>query len=193
MTQQITCSAVQPQTAFQTLISVNQMIKWTKDAYLKHWTSQTKTQNKLHCYLALNHELAEYLFTVRDTKQRQILTKSRLSDHSLAIENGRHKKSWRPTGERVYGHCMTGEVETEMHFLLKCDKYNHIGVEHFKKFDLLIPNFTELDDSEKQQILLGERHAAYCTMCDCVSQTEGHFITTTSLNGYLYYLILCYC
>ncbi len=79
---QITPNTVQPQTstAFQTPIRVNQIIKLTKDAYLEHWTNQTKTQNKPHCYLALNHEykLSEYLLTVRDTKQRQILTKSRL-------------------------------------------------------------------------------------------------------------------
>ena len=55
---------------------------------------------------------------------------------------------------------MTGEVETEMHFLLKCDKYNNIRLEYFKKFDMLIPNFTKLDDSKKQQILLEEKHAA---------------------------------
>ena len=165
LTDQITPSTVQPQTstAFQPLIRVNQIIKLTKDAYLEHWTNQTKTQNKLNHYLALNHEykLAEYLFTVRDTKQRQILTKYRLSDHSLAIEKGRHKKSWLPTEQRVCGHCTTGEVETEMHFLLKCDKYNHITVEYFQKFDLLIPDFTKLEDCEKQKILLGEGHAAH--------------------------------
>ena len=33
------------------------------------------------------------LYSVRDTKQRQILTKYRLSDHQLAIETGRHKKT----------------------------------------------------------------------------------------------------
>lgn len=57
-----------------------------------------------------------------------------------------------------------------MHFLLKCDKYNNIRAEYFKKFDLLIPNFTKLDDNKKQQILLGEKHAAnlaaqYVTAC----------------------------
>ena len=44
-----------------------------------------KTQNKLNCYVALNHgyKLADYLLTVRDTQQRWILTKHRV--HRLAI------------------------------------------------------------------------------------------------------------
>ncbi len=118
----------QPSTAFQPTIRVNQTVKLSKNAYLEHWTNQTKTQNKLTCYLALNHQhiFAEYLLTVRDPKQRQILTKYRLSDHSLAIENGPHKKSWLPPEERVCGHCMIGEVETEMVFLLKCEKYLNV-------------------------------------------------------------------
>ncbi len=72
-------------------------------------------------------------------------------------------------------------------------------MENFQNFDLSIPNFTELDDREKQQIPLGEGHAAYRA-----GQYEGHIIKTTSLNetknyvdiayytyGYLY--LLCYC
>ena len=54
---------------------------------------------------------------------------------------------------------MEGWVETR--FLLKCDsECGNIKIENFKKFDLLIPNSTELDDSEKQQIPLGERRVA---------------------------------
>ncbi|KAF7665457.1 hypothetical protein LDENG_00143140 [Lucifuga dentata] len=178
----MTPNPVQPQTS-----RINQIISSTKDAYLEHWTNQTKNQNRLNCYLALNHQykLAEYLFTVRNTKQRQILTKYRLSDHSLAIETGRHRKSWLPPEDRICSHCMTGEVETEMHFLLKCNKYKHIRIEYFNKLNSIIPNFTELHDSEKLKIVLGEGHEGHsifsCTICDGMSQTEGHIIIT-SLN-----------
>uniref|UniRef100_A0A0E9X4H4 Uncharacterized protein n=1 Tax=Anguilla anguilla TaxID=7936 RepID=A0A0E9X4H4_ANGAN len=100
LTNQLKPNTVQTQTsaALKPEIRVNQIIKQTKDAYLEHWNNETKTQNKLNCYLALNREynLAEYHFSVRDTKQRQILTKYRLSDHTLAIEKGRHKKHGYP-------------------------------------------------------------------------------------------------
>ena len=39
--------------------------------------------------------------------------------------------------------CMTGEVETEVHFLLKCDKNNKIREECYKDFNLIIPNFRD--------------------------------------------------
>ena len=113
---------------------------------------------------------------VKDTKQRQILTKYRLSDHSLAIETGRHKKSYLPPEQRLCGHCSTAEVETEAHFILKCGKYNDIRLEYYRKFELLIPNFTVLDDYDKQNILLGEGPAAhlaaqYVTACHKLRDT----------------------
>ena len=48
-----------------------QIMNHSKDQYLEHWKSQTKTQSRLNCYLTLNREykLAEYLHTVRDLKQ----------------------------------------------------------------------------------------------------------------------------
>ncbi|XP_051280203.1 uncharacterized protein LOC127376873 [Dicentrarchus labrax] len=94
-------------TALQTVIRVKQIIAQCKESYLDHWEETTKIQSRLECYLALKRdcELAEYLFTVRDRKQRQILTNYRLSDHKLAIETGRHKTSWQPKENRKCGHC----------------------------------------------------------------------------------------
>ena len=105
---------LQISTASQLPIRVNQIIKHIKNSYLDHWDKETQSQNKLNCYRALNREYteAEYLFSVRDTKQRRILTKYRLSDHTLAIERGRYKKSWLAKEEGICGPCKTGEVET---------------------------------------------------------------------------------
>ena len=126
--------------------SVNQIIKHIKNSYLDHWNKETQSQNKLNCYWALNREYtqAEYLFSVRDTKQRRILTKYKLSDHTLAIERGRYKKSWLPKEERICGHCKTGEVETEMHFLLTCTYYLQIRKQFYQKLSQIINNFNFL-------------------------------------------------
>ena len=152
----------QTSTAPQSKIRVNQIVQQTKKAYLEHWNNQTKTQNKLNCYRALNrnYELAKYLYTVKNVKQRQILTKYRISDHSLAIEKGRHKKTWLPEESRVCSHCTTGEVETEMHFLLHCQRYKNTRQHFFDKFESLVPSFTSLPDDEKLKVLLGEGHTA---------------------------------
>ena len=89
-----------------------------KNSYLEH-RNQITTQIRT---LSSPKKLADNLSTVRDSKQRQILTNYRLSDHSLAIEKGRHKKCWLPKEQRICGNCTTGEVKTEMHFLLHCEK-----------------------------------------------------------------------
>ncbi|XP_037402655.1 T-lymphocyte activation antigen CD80-like [Pygocentrus nattereri] len=117
---------------------------------------------RLTCFLTLKHEyaLATYLLTVRDTKQRQILTKYRLSDHSLAVERGRFKHSWIPREDRVCGHCKTGEVETEVHFLLHCPKYEHIRNKYFSQFEEEESGFRALTDSQKLTVTLGEGPSA---------------------------------
>ena len=53
-------------------------------------------ESKLESYLALNreHTVAEYLATVTDPNLRKALTTYRLSEHSLAIEKGRHRQTW---------------------------------------------------------------------------------------------------
>ena len=64
----------------------------------------------MQCYLALNRQytVANYLTMV--------------TEHSLGIEKGRHRKTWLPVEERLCNHCTTAEPETEMQFLTKCLK-----------------------------------------------------------------------
>ena len=77
-------------------------------------------------------------------------------DHSLAIDKGRHKKSWLPKEQRVCGHCMTGEVDTEMHFILHCNKYFLQRHHYLDEFNKCIANFKTLAQQEKLAIILGE-------------------------------------
>ena len=75
--------------------------------------------------LALHQQytVAKYLTMGSDQNLSKTLTKYRLSEHSLAIEKGRHRKTWLPVEERLCNHCTTTEPETELHFLTKCKKY----------------------------------------------------------------------
>ena len=139
-------------------IRINQAITQQKQNYMTHWETQTQTQSKLECYLALNRKytVAEYLTTVKNNKMRKTLTKYRLSEHSLAIETGRRRQTWLPREERLCSHCDTEEIETELHFLTKCNKYEQIRQHFFPKFEKQFPNLPNLPDSNKLQILLGE-------------------------------------
>ncbi len=162
----------QTSTASHLNIKINQIIKQSKNTFLEHWDQETKTQSKLQLYRTIksNYELEDYLQSVRDTKQRRILTKYRLSEHRLAIETGRHRKSWLPREQRVCVHCETGEIETETHFLLHCHKYISIRNLYFNKLTNLIKNFTAISETEQIKILLGEGQTAalaarYVWMC----------------------------
>ncbi len=162
----------QTSTASHLNIKINQIIKQSKNTYLEHWDQETKTQSKLQLYRTIksNYELEDYLQSVRDTKQRRILTKYRLSEQSLAIETGRHRKSWLPREQRVCPHCETGEIETETHFLLHCFLHIHKKPLLQQTHLNLIKNFTPISETEQIMILLGEGQTAalaarYMWMC----------------------------
>ena len=69
---------------------------------------------------------------------------------------------------------MTGEVETEVHFLLQCEKYSDIRETYFGKFTNLIPGFQNLCEQELLSVLLGQQGqtaalaAKYVTECHTV-------------------------
>jgi hypothetical protein len=84
------------------------------------------------------------------------LTKYRLSEHSLAIEKARHRKTWLPVEERLCNHGTTAEPETVLHFLTKCQKYKTIRECHFPKFETLIQGFKDLSDEDRLPVLLRE-------------------------------------
>ncbi len=133
-----------------------------KETYIQHWKEQTKDQSRLQCYLKLNREysLADYLVSVRNITHRHLLTKYRLSDHQLAIERGRHKKTWLPKEERICNECRSGSVETEEHFLLHCDKYTSLRDALYSQIQQIIPEFQSLEEHEKLRILLAEGPAS---------------------------------
>ena len=112
----------------------------------------------MQCYLALNRQytMANYLTMVTDQNLRKTLTKYRLSEHSLAIEKGRYRKTWLPVEERLCNHITTAEPETELHFLTKCKKYKTIRQCDFPKCETLTQGFKDLSDENKLPVLLGE-------------------------------------
>ena len=66
-----------------------------KEQYITYWNDITRSQHQLETYLTLNRQytVAEYLTIVTDKNLRKALTMNRLSDHSLAIEKGRHHQT----------------------------------------------------------------------------------------------------
>ena len=118
-----------------------------------------ESQKKIETYVALNRQytVAAYLVTVSDTKLRRTLTKYRLSEHNLAEEVGRHRETWLPREERLCSYCDQGAVETELHFLTHCNKYEGVRDQYFTKTVKIFPDFLNLSYPERLPVLLGER------------------------------------
>lgn len=97
------------------------MVTEIHTAYLEHWNPNCQYLSRLQSYQALNREceLAEYHFTIRDTKQKQILSEYKLSVHSLAIEKGRQNKD--TAGTEVHFFPPLGNSSTI--FINKITKY----------------------------------------------------------------------
>ena len=139
-------------------IRPNQITNNEKENYITYWKEITKTQSKLQCYLALKHEyiIATYLSTLKDPKLRKTTTMYRLSEHSLSIEKGRHRQTWLPREERLCSHCSLGSVETELHFLTECPKYEEIRTLLFNKLNSTLPEFLTWSNEDKLPYILGE-------------------------------------
>ena len=125
---------------------------------MTYWKETTQNQSKMECYLTLNREytLAEYLSTVKDLKLRKALTRYRISDHSLAIEKGRHRQTPLPREDRLCTHCTENVVETELHFLTTCPLYQDIRDTYFPQFTQTQREFVDMTKDKKLPYLLGE-------------------------------------
>lgn len=137
---------------------IKEIMNEEKETYIQYWKEQTKEQSRLQCYLKLNREYS--MLSVKNITHRQLLTKYRLSDHQLAIERGRHRKSWLPREERVCAECRSGSVETEEHFLLHCDKYTSLRDSLYSQIQHNTPELQSLSEHDKLKILLGEGPAS---------------------------------
>ncbi len=175
-------SPQQPQDSNANSSRPNHIINKQKEKYIEYWKETTKTQSKLQSYLTLKREytLANYLSTIKCPKLRKMLTTYRLSEHSLAIEKGRHRQSWLPQEERLCSQCDRGQVETEVHFLTSCPKYNTLRQKYFANISQIYPEFESLSDTQKLPYLLGEMPkceiiaAKYVSSCHEVRTTSGN-------------------
>ena len=108
-----------------------------------------KASSKLRTYALLKTRigLEEYLTEIRNTPIRKQLSKFRLSNHTLAIEVGRHQGVHDPNMR----HCtFCDEVaECEIHFLINCPVYSHLRTPFFEEIICSYPTFHYLSDKEK--------------------------------------------
>ena len=94
-------------------------------AYLNYWKTELMRADvsRLAFYREIKEDFKiENYLHIENFENRRAIAKIRCSSHSLEIEKGRHKNI--PSTERICKLCDKGEIESEQHFLLKCDKYD---------------------------------------------------------------------
>ena len=81
--------------------------------------SNMNNDSKLFLYSQLKTQikLEEYLLKETSFKNRQLLTKFRISDHSLKIEIGRYRNI--PKEQRLCDNCKV--IDNDHHFFLHCN------------------------------------------------------------------------
>ena len=105
--------------------------------YQTNWISMinnTDTCPKLRTYCTFKHDIycEPYLYVIKDFKLRKLLSRFRLSNHSLEIEKGRHQKPKVPAHLRLCKVCKSDvNIENEAHFLLSCPAYDELRQLYF--------------------------------------------------------------
>ena len=74
--------------------------------------------------------------------EKSVLSKYRISAHSLSVENGRYKNL--PKIERKCLCCNLREIEDEYHFVLICPAFSDLREKYIKSYYYKKPSFFKL-------------------------------------------------
>ena len=99
---------------------------------------QNMSKMKTYAFLKQSWKIEDYLHQVQNVKNRTALTELRLSDHTLAIEKGRHQDIIQC--DRKCPFCPEN-VEDEFHFLIKCPVYKSLRKSLFDDINILCIGF----------------------------------------------------
>ena len=111
--------------------------KELKNSYEILWKNKLKTCTRGIYYLNFKQNIfyEKYLDHVSMRKTRIVLSKLRLSDHKLVIDQGRKTKPKTPKSDRICPLCNNGvnkTIEDEVHFLFNCSLRKYTA--HREKF-----------------------------------------------------------
>ena len=120
------------------------------------WKDKVKNKTKLRTYITFKNKfgLENYLKVNLDRTERSLLAQLRLGILPLHIETGRFNGT--PEIERKCKLCNQDTIENEMHFLLKCSKYQQERETLFRKATEVKLDFQNLLDCEKMYVLIND-------------------------------------
>ena len=128
------------------------------DCFLQEWQSSINESSLLDTYklFKANFEYETYL-DILPLNLRSMLSKLRLSSHSLRIQTGRYSNVCLPRNERICLYCTTRDIEDEYHFVITCPVYTEIRKKYIKRYYYKRPSmykFVQLMRTSKKTELL---------------------------------------
>ena len=130
-----------------------------QDEFVKKWFSSIRNSNQLIVYKELKQsfEFEDYLLYTSCRQNRVILTKLRISAHSLRVETGRYASRQRlDRNQRICNYCNKNVIEDEYHFIMECQAYDLIRKKYIKKYYITRSNMfklVQLFTSSKRNVL----------------------------------------
>jgi hypothetical protein len=120
------------------------------------WEAQLTKYPKLRTYREFKtmYGMEPYVFKMLTRSERSFLSQLRFGILPIAIEMGRFTIPKTPEQDRICPMCNSNCVETEIHFVTKCSKYDMIRYTLFTKASQFDVNFDNLQPEEQFSILI---------------------------------------
>ncbi len=130
--------------------AITEAVNQSKTLYIDEWNKCIQREPKMRTYRVFksNFEKETYL-SISNIKQRNAMSRFRISAHRLAIEQGRYKRSPIPVDQRYCPHCPVQTVEDEYHFLMEYTKYECKRKIMMTRIEILCNNFKHLPPRDK--------------------------------------------
>ena len=161
---------------------IDKNIKSKFDRFFLNEINQTKLgpdgcdHNKLRLYKTLKGSFSQepYITNIKNRNQRAWLSRYRTSAHNLRIELGRYTRPVTPLSDRKCLYCLSGNCDTEQHFILFCETFKLKRQCFFGRMSVLYPEFMTLSDEQKLCVILCP---STTEIAKCVSKYLGIMTT----------------
>ena len=123
---------------------------------LKKIGSDGLDHNKLRLYCTFKGSFKQepYITNINNRNQRVWLCRYRTSAHNLRVETGRYTYPVTPLFQRTCKYCNSGECDTELHAILKCETFKLERQCFINRMSALCPIFPQLTVKKQLATLL---------------------------------------
>ena len=111
-----------------------------KSNYDRYWVESISTKTKADSFIKFKNVIhtEPYLIKNKNLKHKIAMSRFRMSNNSLMVEIGRHVRPEKIKRNKRFCYFCNEKIEDEEHFLLKCQTYDLLKLEHNQ-------NYTEIN------------------------------------------------